>query len=127
MRNRRRTIESLRRLADRPGTPHEGATARMLLERMIASAPTSKPFDIAEFPRGTAVYYNYWAYPHNDPCVIVGKESKIIQGQTWIIMRFTHLKQPRRVPVTSRKGSHISKTPLSSQDVEYLYNSHLDD
>ena len=36
MRNRSRTIESLRRLAERPGTPHEGETARMLLAKLGA-------------------------------------------------------------------------------------------
>lgn len=33
VRNRRKTIESLRRLAERPGTAAEGATALLLLER----------------------------------------------------------------------------------------------
>jgi hypothetical protein len=118
-RNRRRTIESLKRLAERPGTPEEGKTARALLEKMLGNIP--KPFDPAEFPRGTAVFYNRWAYPQNDPCVIVGREPKIIQGETWLRMSFPHLKQPRRVPVTSRKGCHISKAPLAAADAEYLY------
>lgn len=107
MRNRRKTVASLRSLAERPGTPEEGATARKLLERMVGSVPAPKLFSAAEFPRGTAVFYNYWAYPQNDPCIIVGKKPKIIQGQTWLRMKFAHLKQPRRVPVTSEKGCHI--------------------
>lgn len=86
------------------------------------SIRTPNPFNHAEFQRGTKVFYNYWAYPQNDPCVIVGKEPKVIQGETWLRMRFVHLKQPRRVPVTSVKGCHISKVPLSSEEAEYLYH-----
>ena len=92
-----------------------------MLERLAGKIQISKPFNAAEFPRGTAVFYNYWAYPQNDPCVIVGKEPKVIQGRTWLRMRFTHLKQPRRVLVESAKGCHISKTPLEPQDAEDLY------
>jgi hypothetical protein len=123
MRNRRKTIESLKRLAERPGTPSEGRVARAMLERMTAKgAPIPKPFNLAEFSRGTSVFYNYWAYPENDPCVIVGRKPKIVDGETWLRMRFDRLKQPRYVPVTSAKGSHISKAPLSAADAEYLYN-----
>jgi hypothetical protein len=121
MRDRRKTVESLRRLAERPGTKAEGEVAKRMLKRMAGDVPTPKKFSAAEFSRGTAVFYNYWAYPQNDPCVIVGKEPKIIAGETWVRMRFTHLKQPRRVPVTSAKGCHISKTPLSTADAEYMY------
>lgn len=123
MRNRRQTIESLRRLAERPGTKHEGETARKLLEKMVGSVPVPKPFRACDFPRDTKVFYNYWAYPQNDPCVIVGREPKIIEGRVWLRMRFNHLKRPRRVPVTSTKGLHISKEPLSQSDAEYLYHS----
>ena len=122
MRNRRQTIESLRRLAERPGTKAEGETARKLLEKMLGNHPQPKQFNAAEFPRGTAVFYNYWAYPQNDPCVIVGKEPKIIHGRVWLRMRFTHLKEPRRVPVTSQKGCHISKTPLEPREADYFYH-----
>lgn len=122
MRNRRKTIESLRRLAERPGTPAEGRTARALLEKMVGNVPVPTPFNVAEFPTGTAVFYNYWAYPINDPCIIVGREPRIIQGRTWLRMRFTHLKQPRRVPVTSEKGCHISKAPLSDADADAMYH-----
>lgn len=121
MRNRRKTIESLRRLAERPGTPSEGEVARKLLDKLMGGLPAPKPFNVADFPRGTLVYYNYWAYPINDPCVIVGKEPKTIQGQVWLRMKFNHLKQPRRVPVTSEIGCHISKTPLSREDSGYFY------
>ena len=121
MRNRRKTIESLQRLAERPGTKAEGETARKLLEKMTANSPSLKPFSIAEFPRGTAVFYNQWAYPQNDPCVIVGREPKIIKGQVWLRMKFNHLAQPRRVPVTSPKGCHISKYPLSDEDAFYFH------
>jgi hypothetical protein len=122
VRNRHKTIDSLRRLAERPGTKAEGETAKAMLDKMLQSCPQRKPFNAAEFPRGTEVFYNYWAYPTNDPCVIVGKQPKVIQGQTWVRMKFNHLKHPRSVPVTSRKGCHISKTPLSEQDAEYFYH-----
>ena len=127
MRNRRRTIESLQRLADRPGTPAEGRTARKLLDKMVGKFPSFRPFDALEFPRGTKVFYNYWAYPFNDRCVIVGREPKTIGGQIWISMRFEHLKQPRSVPITSSKGCHISKEPLSADDAEYLVGHRLAD
>ena len=126
MRDRRQTIAALRRLADRPGTPHEGDTARRMLRKMEANNPPDpppmpppKPFDASRFPRGTNVFYNRWAYPINDPCVVLS-EPKIIEGQTWIRMKFQHLKQPRWVPVTSSKGCHISILPLDEIDALYL-------
>jgi hypothetical protein len=120
MRNRRQTIASLRRLANRPGTIEEGKTAQRLLDRMAANTPQPKPFNSAAFPRGSKVYYNYWAYPFNDPCMIVGKEAKTYNGQIWLRMSFTHLKHPRRVPVTSAKGCHISTAPLSPAECQYM-------
>ena len=127
MRNRRKTIESLRRLAERPGTPSEGEVARRLLDKMAGRAVPVKPaFNAADFPRGTSVFYNYWAYPQNEPCVIVGKQPKVIQGETWVRMRFEHLKQPRRVPVTSAKGCHISKVPLSAEEADEMYHDWRD-
>lgn len=124
-RNIRKTIEALKRLAERPGTLHEGETARRMLEKMVGSVPTVKPFRIEDFPRGTSVFYNYWAYPQNAPCVVVGKFPRVIKGETWLRLRFEHLKQPRWVPVTSAKGSHISKVALSAEEAGYLYKSWL--
>lgn len=118
-RDRRKTIAALRRLAERPGTPAEGETARRLLEKM-APMRTVKPFLSAEFPRGVAVFYNYWAYRENEPCLIVGKEPKLIDGKTWLRMKFDKLKQPRWVPVTSVMGCHISRTPLPSEESDYM-------
>lgn len=44
MRDKQRTIESLRRLAERPGTPQEGETARKKLWEMEAkTVPKAKP------------------------------------------------------------------------------------
>jgi hypothetical protein len=120
-RDRRKTIASLRRLAARPGTPEEGETARRLLEKMSAAPMWAvKPFLAGEFPRGTSVFYNYWAYRGNESCQIIGKEPKLIDGKTWIRMKFDRLKQPRWVPVTSAMGCHISRTPLSAQESEYM-------
>lgn len=123
MRNRRRTIESLRRLAERPGTAAEGATARLLLERMEGLARPYRLFTEAEFPRFTKIYYNYWTYSPNETGVIVGKKPKDIQGKIWVRIKFDHLKQPRSVPVTSVKhGCHISKVPLSPIECRELYD-----
>ena len=131
VRNRRRTIAALRRLAERPGTPHEGIVAKIMLERMAGNSPQPKPFRLADFPLGTAVFYNYWAYPQNDPCTIAAGRRGVLHqtcaGQTWMRLRFNHLKQPRWVPVTSVKGSHISKEPLSEADAKYLHMPHETD
>jgi hypothetical protein len=43
MRDRAKTIESLRRLAERPGTPQEGETARRKLREMEADMKSSVP------------------------------------------------------------------------------------
>jgi hypothetical protein len=123
MRNRRRTIESLQRLAERPGTPAEGETARLLLKRMEGFVRPRRLFIEAEFPRFTKIYYNYWAHAWNQEGVIVGKKPKEIQGEIWIRIQFNYLKNPRLVPVTSSKhGCHISKTPISKQESDELKN-----
>lgn len=127
MRNRRKTIASLRRLAERPGTVAEGETARALLEIMEGRVRPRKLFTEAEFPRFTKIYYNYWAYNRNETGVIVGKKPKEIQGRIWIRIKFDHLKQPRSVPVTSDKhGCHISREPLPSQECDELHNIYED-
>ncbi len=127
MRNRRKTIESLRRLAERPGTAAEGDTARLLLERMQGFIRPKRPFSELEFPRFTKIYYNYWAYGSNDGGVIVGKKPRQIQGQIWLRIKFDHLKSPRSVPVTSTKhGCHISRVPLSQDESDELKNLYED-
>lgn len=118
--NRRKTIEALRRLAERPGTPHEGKVARAMLEKMEARTVPVRPFVASEWPRFTPIFYNYWCYT-NAAGVIIGKEPKIIQGETWLRIKFEHLKTPRRVPVTSRKGCHLSKVPLSREESEEMW------
>lgn len=121
MRNRRKTIASLRRLADRPGTPEEGETARALLERMEGFVRPRRLFTESEFPRFTKIYYNYWAYAWNEKGIIVGKTPRQIQGQTWVRIKFDHLKSPRSVPVTSTKhGCHISREPISKEESDEL-------
>jgi hypothetical protein len=120
MRNRRKTIESLERLADRPGTKSEGEVARKMLERMRGSTKAPKPFNNADFPRGSIVWYNYWCY-RNERGVIVGRDPKTIQGEAWVRIKFDRSKNACRVPVTSRFGCHLSLTPLGSEESEYLY------
>lgn len=58
MRNRTKTIEALRRLAERPGTPQEGETARRLLERIEEAKPFRYGIEFDE-PRTGAL--NVWA------------------------------------------------------------------
>jgi len=126
MRNRRRTIESLRRLAERPGTPAEGETARRLLERMGASAPMrpgQRVFSLTEFPRGARVWYAYWSYD-NAPGEIVCNAPNAIEGKLWMRIKFDYLTHPRWVPVTSALGCHLSRSPFEGEEAKALY--HMD-
>jgi hypothetical protein len=47
LRDKRRTIEALRRLAERPGTPQEGETARRKLREMEADMASKVPLQTA--------------------------------------------------------------------------------
>jgi len=125
MRDRKRTIEALRRLAERPGTPQEGETARKLLAQLGAVEWTRRPFDAAMFPRGTRVFYCYWCY-RNDPAVIVQNVVKHIGGATWMCLKFDRLKKSRWVPVTSELGCHISLEPFTGNEAETLYRRDVD-
>ena len=58
MRNRTKTIEALRRLAERPGTPQEGETARRILDRI--EEPKSFRYGI-EFDEPRIGALNVWA------------------------------------------------------------------
>ncbi|MGA9884443.1 MAG: hypothetical protein WBQ34_12055 [Candidatus Acidiferrales bacterium] len=127
MRNRRRTIESLRRLAERPGTKAEGETAQKLLDQMLGNGPRPKPFDASKFPPGTRIFYNRWAYEFNQPGTVRTRGPKIIQGETWLLIKFDRLKNATWVPVTSRKGCHISTHPLPDAECDYLYHEWRDD
>jgi hypothetical protein len=128
MRNRRKTIESLRRLAERPGTPAEGETAHRLLEQMLEqmgakSSPPIPPriFSLGQFPRGTQVYYCYWCYD-NARGVIDCNGPKVLDSQIRMRIKFDRLKQPRWVPVTSKHGCHIALAPFRGDEAELLYN-----
>lgn len=123
MRDRKKTIESLRRLAERPGTPEEGDTAAALLGRLIANEPPpfSMPqFSASAFPKGTRIFYNYWAYKANAPGTIFGRNPKTVNGEVWLTVKFDHLKNPRSVPVTSNKGCHLSTEPLGAYESDQL-------
>ena len=122
MRNRAQTLESLKRLADRPGTVEEGRTAKRLLERMKVHAPACRPFNLTVFPRGAKAYYNYWAYSTNEPCTVACDQYRTVEGRIWMRLKFDSLKSPRWVPVTSAKGCHLSIAPLSARDSDYLYH-----
>lgn len=62
MRDRRKTIESLRRLAERPGTQHEGETAQLVLDQMLGSTPKGTQFRAEDFPQMTEVWYAQFCY-----------------------------------------------------------------
>ena len=129
MRNRRKTIESLRRLAERPGTPSEGETARLLLEKMGGKPKVSfpvHPFIATNFPKGTVIYYCYWCYPNNRG-TICSKPPKMIQGEWWMLIKFDRLKQARWVPVTSKKGSHIRTEPFIGEEARWMELIYCDD
>ena len=129
MRNRRQTIESLRRLAERPGTPAEGETARRLLEKMGAKPKKSYPvigFNPSAFPPGTHIFYCYWCYA-NIPGIVRKLPPRWIQGKWWVHIKFNHLKQPRWVPVTSAKGCHISTEKFTGEFARWMELNWCDD
>src|SRR6185437_9694615 len=119
-RNRHRTIESLRRLADRPGTVAEGEAARKLLEKLGPNEWVPKPFDAVLFPAGTTVFYCYWAYD-NQRGVVCKQPPKMQRGNWWMRIKFDRLKQPRWVPVTSIVGCHIGLQPFQGREQKILY------
>jgi hypothetical protein len=124
-RNRSKTIESLRRLAERPGTVHEGEIARHLLEQMGALSWTGLPFDGGMFPTGTVVFYCYRCY-RNERGVICKQTPSSRHGQWWMRIKFDYLKQPRWVPVTSPLGCHLSREPFTGDKADTLYNMNID-
>jgi len=125
MRDRSKTIASLRRLIERPGTPQEGETARRLLEMMGGKDWVPRPFDASMYPCGTVVYYCYWCY-ENDRGTIRTKPPKWIQGQWWMLIKFDRLKSARWVPVTSDLGCHLGFEPFVGNDQKVLYLRDVD-
>lgn len=123
MRNRSKTIEALRRLAERPGTPEEGDTARLFLEKLSGKkrAWIPHPLNPAMFPPGTRIYYCYWCY-ENDAGTVRAKPAKMIEGQWWMLIKFDRLKTPRWVPVTSKLGCHVALEPFEGFEKETLYH-----
>ena len=124
-RDRSKTIESLRRLAERPGTPAEGEVARRLLEQMGVIHWTVRPYDLSVFKTGMRIYYCYWCY-ENSPATVCKQPPKMIQGNWWMRFKFDHLKQPRWVPVTSPLGCHIGFEPFTGDYAETMYRRDLD-
>jgi hypothetical protein len=125
MRNRRQTIESLRRLAERPGTAHEGETAHRLLEKMLGNGPKLRSFRAEDFPLLAEVWYAYWCY-RNQHGYVASKTPKMIKGRIWVRIKFDHQKPPRWVPVTSNEGGcHLSRVRFSDQEAEFLHNCQL--
>jgi hypothetical protein len=157
----RRRIEALRNLAERPGTPAEGALAREILERHEGKQSQRSQNDafcdylrsgersdldhacytstcrcgnvyprkndresdcpmtdrhalilaekLKRFPRGTRVYYNYWAYGENCLGTVTGPSK----DWAWLRIKFDNLKQARKCPIYSEFGWHLSIEPLT--------------
>lgn len=128
MRDRSKTIDSLRRLAERPGSVEEGNTARRLLELMGGTDWIPTLFDPHKFPLGSVVYYCYWCYRNDRAVVVKGRNGlfQYHQGQTWMRLKFDRLKTPRWVPVTSNLGCHIGIAPFVGNEAEVLYRRDID-
>ena len=94
MRDRSQTIAALRRLAERPGTPAEGETARRLLEAMGGISWVPHPFDPAMFPAGTRTFYCYWCY-RNTPVEGSEEETLYRRNIDWVQMQRDFLKRLR--------------------------------
>lgn len=129
MKDRSKTIESLRRVAERPGSPNEGEIARRLLEQLGVKPWTARPFDPLDFPKGTRVFYCYWAY-ENTPGTIVSDNVKTQRSANsgtgpWMRIKFDYLKQPRWVPVISPLGCHLSLNPFPEPEAGILYHMNL--
>lgn len=79
-----------------------------------------------KFQKGDRVYYNRWAYPPNCPGTVAGyvklKPSNGDHPWAWITVKFDHLKSNRQIPIVSAKGWHLSKVPLT---IDELYAADL--
>lgn len=125
MRNRKKTIEALRRLADRPGTPHEGEVARRFLELFGGKEWIPRPFVASDFPVGARIFYCYWCYK-NESGIVCKQPPKMIRNQWWMRIKFDNLKQPRWVPVTSDLGCHLGFNPFKGNEKDILYHMDID-
>lgn len=125
MKDRAKTIESLRRVAERPGSPNEGEIAKRLLAQLGVKQWMPRPFVRSDWPKGKEVFYCYWCY-RNEHGVIASGKTEVHRGQTWLRIKFDRLKQPRWVPVTSPLGCHIGTEPFTGNEGETLYRVDLD-
>lgn len=120
MRDRAKTIQALRRMAERPGTTEEGETAKQLLEKFGSQVWIPRPFEHSQYPRGTRIYYCYWCY-RNEAGMIASDKIRHDRGEVWMRIKFDSLRQPRWVPVTSPLGCHLGFAPFSGNNEETLY------
>lgn len=72
------------------------------------------------FKPGDRVFYNYWAYDLNCPATVIGMPIPNEKNWGWVRLQFDHLKSKRTAPIFSRKGVHLSKTPLSPFDAIFM-------
>lgn len=125
MKNKSKTIDALRRVAERPGSPNEGEIAKRLLAQLGVKHWTPRQFIRSDWLKGKEVFYCYWCY-RNDHGVIASDKTQVHRGETWLRIKFDRLKQPRWVPVTSPLGCHIGTEPFTGNESETLYRRDLD-
>jgi hypothetical protein len=95
-----------------------------MLEKFGGEEWVPTVFDALMFPRGTRIWYCYWAYLNNPGVVLA--DPKIDHGQWWMRIKFDHLKQSRWVPVTSPLGCHIGLRPFDGNVRDTLYRMDVD-
>ena len=86
---------------------------------------TPKPFDPADWPLGTRVFYCYWCYS-NKAGTMCKQAPKWADGKWWMRIKFDYLKQARWVPVTSHLGCHLGKVPFEGEVADTLYRGRED-
>lgn len=69
-----------------------------------------------QFPRGTRVYYNFWAYPPNCPATVSGYTATI----GWIRLKFDHLKTVRTVPIYASGELRLFTAPINEAAAERM-------
>lgn len=76
------------------------------------------------FKKGDCVYYNYWAYPLNQPATVTGYVVDSKQWN-WIAVKLVGRRRSskdvyRQIPIYSAKGFHLSHAPLDQDEAERL-------
>lgn len=123
-------LDALRRYAQRP-VPENWTCACGTISPLNQKCQNSGlhikiQFDIRnKFKKGDCVYYNYWAYPINQPATVTGYVPSAIGMQwNWIAVKLVGRRGKsnlyRQIPIYSAKGWHLSHAPLSEDEAERL-------